>query len=106
MKAAHAFSYVPYHGLHSLFTDEPPGAVEMNDLEQTLIAGDWRETHRKSAKLIETTLKGLRYLQTFLFFFRLMLTANISYDTATTDGSFVPLSRLATQGGLCTVLCL
>lgn len=67
IKAAHALSYTPFPGLHALSSDESPGAVEIEELEQSLNAGDWRDTQRKSAELIETTLKGLRYLQTYLF---------------------------------------
>ncbi|KAF8527215.1 PigN-domain-containing protein [Gautieria morchelliformis] len=65
IKAAHSLSYAPFSALHSIAPDKSPGAVEIEFLEQSLMAGDWQEAQRKSAELIETTLNGLRYLQTY-----------------------------------------
>ncbi|KAF8579724.1 PigN-domain-containing protein [Ramaria rubella] len=65
IKAAHALSYKPFPMLHSSSFDAEPGTSEMDQLEDLLIASNWREARQMSALLIETALKGLRYLQTY-----------------------------------------
>ena len=64
LKAAHVPFYKPFPELHSWGPYSDPGALEIEHLENLLNNSRWRQTRQSSETLMDTTLKGLRYLQT------------------------------------------
>lgn len=53
-----------YHPFGSLPPEENPGEREVTSIESLITAGKWYEAREASAQLIQTSLAGLRYLQT------------------------------------------
>lgn len=67
LKAATAAFYKPFPGFHD-FDDatEHAGAIKIDEMEQLLEFGQWQEACDKAYELIELSLEGLRYLQTWV----------------------------------------
>ncbi|KAF8518146.1 Phosphatidylinositolglycan class N-domain-containing protein [Hysterangium stoloniferum] len=63
IKSSHALSYKPFPLLKTESSD--PGSSELENLDYLLTQKLWSETRHAAAGLIDTTLKGLRYLQTY-----------------------------------------
>lgn len=90
LKRSHVLFYKPYKPLSSPSFPPPsplspsssppssssssqPGETHLQEIERLIEAGEFLQSRRKSAELIELALEGIRYLETcvdcFIFFF-------------------------------------
>ena len=81
LKKRNAIFYRPFGPL-SGEGSEQPGEREVETIESLITAGKWYEARQESAQLIQTSLAGLRYLQTYVLpsLFRFVSLKTPRYD--------------------------
>src|SRR6266404_8796850 len=66
LKKAHAILYKPYKFIyHPSSASEYPGSQRLSLIEGLIASGRFQEARQRSHELIETTLGGIRYLETY-----------------------------------------
>ncbi|PAV16485.1 hypothetical protein PNOK_0810500 [Pyrrhoderma noxium] len=65
LKRSHKVFFVPFPGLGTLGPEGEPGANHILRLEHLVNLGKWTEARKEAAELIQTSLEGLRYLETY-----------------------------------------
>ena len=66
LKASHKLFFVPFPGLATQDKHGLPGSGHLLRLEQLLYSEKWTNVRKEAAELIQLSLDGLRYLETYV----------------------------------------